>query len=100
MNFKEIINKDLKEALRNKEELKVSVFRMLLASLANKEIELLKKTQGLSEEEAGQVLKKEIKNRKKAIDAFNQGGRTDLVQKEEKEYVCFTRRILFLFRAL
>ncbi len=71
--------------MRNKEELKVSVFRMLLASLANKEIELLKKTQGLSEEEAGQVLKKEIKNRKKAIDAFRQGGREELAQKEEKE---------------
>ena len=85
MNLKETINKDLKEALRNKEELKVSVFRMLLASLANKEIELLKKTQGLSEEEAGQVLKKEIKNRKKAIDAFRQGGREELAQKEEKE---------------
>ena len=62
MNLKETINQDLKDALRNKEELKVSVFRMLLSALANKEIELMKKTQGLSEEEAGQVLKKEIKN--------------------------------------
>ncbi|KKS16039.1 MAG: GatB/YqeY domain-containing protein [Parcubacteria group bacterium GW2011_GWB1_41_6] len=85
MNLKETINQDLKDALRNKEELKVSVFRMLLSALANKEIELMKKTQGLSEEEAGQVLKKEIKNRKKSIEAFQQGGREDLVQKEEKE---------------
>lgn len=85
MNLKETINRDLKDALRNKEELKVSVFRMFLSAMANKEIELLKKTQGLSEEEEEQVLKKEIKNRKKSIDAFRQGGREDLVQKEEKE---------------
>lgn len=85
MALKETISQDLKEALRNKEELKVSVLRMFLAALANKEIELLKKTQGLSEEEEVQVLKKEIKNRTKAIEAFVKGGRKDLTEKETKE---------------
>lgn len=85
MALKEKINQDLKEALRSKEELKISVLRMLLAAMANKEIELLKKTEGLSVEEEIQVLKKEIKNRAKAIEAFAKGGRKDLTEKETKE---------------
>jgi uncharacterized protein YqeY len=85
MSFKQKLNQDLKDALRNQDELRVSVLRMFLSAIANKEIELLKKDTGLAEEEFQQVLKKEIKNRKKAIEAFQKGGREDLVQKEGKE---------------
>lgn len=85
MTLKNKLNQDLSNALKKRNELEVSVLRMLLSAIANKEIELLKKESGLSGEEAEQVLRKEIKNRKKAIEAFEKGGREDLVDKEKKE---------------
>jgi len=69
------------------QEFEVSVFRFLLASLHNKEIE--KKGKGLestlSDDEAIEVLSREAKKRKEAIEAYEKGNRTDLAQKETKE---------------
>jgi len=69
------------------QEFEVGVFRFLLASLHNKEIE--KKGKGLestlSDDEAIEVLSREAKKRKEAIEAYEKGNRTDLAQKETKE---------------
>jgi len=85
MSLKEQIQKDIKESLKNKEELKVSVLKMLLASILNKEIELTKKEVSLSPEEEQQVLKSEAKKRRKAIEAYEKAGRQDLANKEKEE---------------
>lgn len=85
MTLKQKIEQDLKEAFKSQRSLEVSVLRMLRSAFHNKEIELRKKETGLSEEEAQAVLKKEIKNRKKAIEQFEKGGRQDLVEKEKSE---------------
>ena len=82
---KEKILSDLKGAFKNGETLKVSVLRMFLSAIKNKEIEKMKKDEGLSEEEIMEVFKKEIKNRKKSIESFEKGGRPDLVEKEKSE---------------
>jgi len=78
---------DLKGAMKAGQEFEVSVFRFLLASLHNKEIE--KKGKGLestlSDDEAIEVLSREAKKRKEAIEAYEKGNRTDLAQKETKE---------------
>ena len=85
MFLKQKFIQDLKEALRGKDDLRINVLGMLLAGIGNKEIELMKKESGLSEEEASAVLRKEIKNRNKAIEAFEKGGRQDLARKEKTE---------------
>lgn len=98
MSIKEKINSDLKEALKNKEELKISVLRGINSALKNKEIEKrtkiskeekdtakLEKLSLLTEEEVVEVLLSEAKKRKDAIEEFKKGNRMDLAEKEEKE---------------
>ncbi len=83
--LKKKIEDDLKSAMRSGEALKVSVLRMVLASIANREIEVLKKDVGLSDEESLDILSKELKKRKDAAGEFRRGGREETALKEESE---------------
>jgi uncharacterized protein YqeY len=87
MSLKEKLNGDLKEAMKAGQEFEVGVFRFLLSSLHNKEIE--KKGKGLepelSDEEVVEVLIREAKKRKESIEAYSKGNRSDLAEKETKE---------------
>lgn len=85
MSLNNQLKSDLKEAMRAKDELRLSVLRMLSASITNKSIELLKKDEGLSDEEILDVVKSEVKKRKDAVEEYKKGGRQDLSAKEEKE---------------
>ncbi len=76
------IQKDLVEAMRNKEELRLSTVRMMKAALKNKEIE---KRAPLDEKEELQVLSTMIKQRKDSIEQFDKGGRPELARKEADE---------------
>ena len=82
MNFLERIQKDLTDAMRNKDGLRLSVLRMLKTALKNKEIE---KIRPLEEAEAIQVLQTMVKQRHESVEQFSRGGRTDLAEKERKE---------------
>ena len=82
-----IIFEELKKALKSGDKERLSVLRMLQAAIQNKEIELGKKASGLSEEEIQQVIAKEIKKRKKAIEQFKVGNRQDLADQYECEIV-------------
>lgn len=79
------LNQTLKEAMVAHDEARVSILRMLMAALHNKEIE--KKASGVELTDADRVdiLKKELKKRKEAASLFHAGGRTELAEKEEKE---------------
>ncbi len=82
----EKINNDLKEARREKNELVVSVLRLLISAVHNKEISLRKGDRAdLTDEQIIEVIKFEIKKRKDSIEAYTRGGRPDLAEKEEKE---------------
>ena len=76
------IKDDLKTALKSKEELTVSVLRMLMADIKNAAIE---KKEDLDDEEVTQAVTKAVKQRKDAIASFQEGGRDELAAKEEKE---------------
>ncbi|PIP29311.1 glutamyl-tRNA amidotransferase [Candidatus Kuenenbacteria bacterium CG23_combo_of_CG06-09_8_20_14_all_36_9] len=76
---------DLKLAMKNKDVLKVSVLRMLIAAFNNEAINLMRKDEGLSDEEAIKVLKKEAKKRKDSIEQFTAGNRPELAKKENEE---------------
>ena len=79
------ISEDLKQAMKNHDELRVSTLRMVLAAVQNKEISLAKKEEGLSDEEFLQVVRSEVKKRKEAAEGFEKGGRAALSEKEKKE---------------
>jgi uncharacterized protein YqeY len=75
---------EMKEAMKTGEALKVSVIRMLRASIKNREIEKGKRSP-LTEQELLEVVSSAVKQRKDSIEQFSKGGRTDLVQKEQLE---------------
>lgn len=78
---------DLREALKAHDDFKVSVLRMVQASLHNKEIEKREKNGdgALTDDEEIAVLRTEIKRRKEASTEFAKGGRQDLSEKESRE---------------
>lgn len=83
--LKKKLESDLKEAMRAGDALRVSVLRMLLAAIANREIEILKKETGLTDEEILEALSRELKKRKDAAGEFRKWGRGESATKEEKE---------------
>ena len=82
MGISEQIQKDLVEAMRNRDELRLSTLRMVKSALKNKEID---KRAPLDEKEELQVFSTLIKQRKDSIDAFEKGGRPELAKKEADE---------------
>jgi len=82
MGYIERIQSDLTAAMKAKDELRLSVLRMVKSALKNKEIE---KVRPLDDMESLQVLQTLVKQRRESIDQFTRGGRKDLAEKEQKE---------------
>lgn len=82
MGYMERIQADLTAAMKEKDELRLSVLRMVKSALKNKEIE---KMHGLTDLESLQVLQTMVKQRRESVDQFTKGGRRDLAEKETKE---------------
>jgi uncharacterized protein len=78
----EKIQKDMTDAMRSKDELRLSVLRMTKAALKHKEIE---KIRPLEEAESLQVIQTLVKQRRESVDMFTKGGRNDLAAKESSE---------------
>ncbi|OGF68780.1 hypothetical protein A3H65_03080 [Candidatus Giovannonibacteria bacterium RIFCSPLOWO2_02_FULL_45_14] len=85
MTLAKKIEEEIKIAMKAGEALKVSTLRMVQSAIKNKEIQLLKKDAGLSDEEIGDVIKSEAKKRKDSIEEFTKAGRTELAEKEKAE---------------
>jgi uncharacterized protein YqeY len=82
MELKETLTDDYKQAMKDRDKLKVSTIRLVLAGVKNEEIA---KRGELTEEEMLTVLAREARKRKESIEEFGKGGRQDLVEKEERE---------------
>ncbi len=82
MSIVEQVEKDLPAALKSKDELRLSVLRMMKAALMNKKIELGKP---VDDPEAVAVLRTLVKQRRESVEAYRKGGREDLATKEEAE---------------
>jgi hypothetical protein len=82
MRLAEKIQKDLVEAMRAKDELRLSVVRGIKAAIQHKEVE---KMRALEEQESLQILQTLVKQRKESIEQFTKGGRQELADKETKE---------------
>lgn len=85
-NLLDQIKLDLKDAMQAKDTLKLSVLRMLIASIRNKEISLRKGDDVvLSDEQVMEVLSSEVKKRKDSIESYVSGNREDLADVEKLE---------------
>ena len=82
MSIFERLDTELKAALKSGDKLKLSVVRMIKASLKNKEID---KTGKLTDEEIISVLSSMVKQRRESIEQYSSAGRTDLAEKEKNE---------------
>ena len=82
MTLSEKINEDLKEAMKNKDNFKLGVIRMIKGAM-----QLAKKSprEELTDDDVIDVLSKQVKMRKEAIEQFEKAGRNDLVEQNKKE---------------
>src|SRR5690348_9156512 len=82
MSLLEQIQKDLTDAMKARDEQRLSTLRMVKTALKNREIE---KMAALDDKEAQQVLSTLIKQRKDSVEQFTKGGRQELADKEAAE---------------
>ncbi|ANS75161.1 aspartyl-tRNA amidotransferase [Paenibacillus yonginensis] len=82
MNLSERLNEDMKQAMRNQEKFKLTTIRMVRATIKNLEIDL-KRT--LNDDEVLDILSREIKQRKDALQDFIKAGREDLADNVNAE---------------
>ena len=82
MSLIQTIDADLTEALKNHNELVVSVLRALKSAIKNQEIDKMKE---LDDKEILAVIEKQAKQRQDSIEQFTKGNRPDLAKKEQEE---------------
>lgn len=82
MSLTEQIQRDTKEAMRNRDRTRVEALRMLGASLQNAEIEA---GNPLGEDEEQAVLRRQLKQREEAAEAYQKAGREERANKESAE---------------
>src|SRR3954464_8742920 len=87
MDLRERLNERLKEAMRAREQKRVSTLRMVLAALKDKDIAARTETsrEGVPVEEVLSLLAKMIKQREESAAAFDSGGRPELAAAEREE---------------
>jgi uncharacterized protein YqeY len=87
MGLREQLMDDLKEAMRGKDETGKRAIRSVLAALKKAETELDADGQRVSLDDDAilHVIAKQAKERQESIDAFQSGGRDDLVVQEEAD---------------
>jgi uncharacterized protein len=82
MTSQEKIQKDMVEAMKSKDRLRLDVLRGVKTAIKNREIERMKQ---LGEADVVQVLNTLVKQRRDSIEQFTKGARFDLVEREEAE---------------
>jgi uncharacterized protein len=82
MSLSDQLKTDIVAAMKGKEEMRLSVLRMVKAALQLKEVE---KMRPLDETESIKLLQTLVKQRKESIEQFAKGNRQDLVDKENAE---------------
>ena len=78
----EQIQKDITDAMKARDEQRLSTLRMVKSALKLKEVE---KMSPLDDKESQQILTTLIKQRKESIEQFTKGGRQEMADKEAAE---------------
>lgn len=86
MSLHTTIKESVKDAMRAKEQVRLSVLRGLLAAFTNEAVTLGRKPDSeLTDDEALAVIMREAKKRKDSIEQFTAGGRPELAESEKEE---------------
>jgi uncharacterized protein len=83
-NLKQKLNDDLRQSMRERNEIKTSTLRLLLSAIKYAEIKPDRQVT-LTDPEILGVIAKEIKQREDSIEAYTAGNRQDLVDREAAE---------------
>lgn len=84
------LRKDIQDAQRSRDQIRLDTLRMVLGSIHNLEVARTDRKnaefgQPLTENDTLRVLEQEVKKRDQAIPLYKQGGRNDLAEKEQRE---------------
>lgn len=82
MSIKEELDIAMKNAMKAREDLRLSAVRMVRSTIKNREIELKHE---LSDQEVIEVISSLAKQRRESIRMYREGNRIDLAEKEEAE---------------
>ena len=77
------IDEQIMDAMKKGETIRLSVFRLLKSAVKYYQVE--KKLAEVSDNDFLGVVRKQIKQRHDSVDAYKQGGRDELVAKEQEE---------------
>ncbi len=92
MSLKENINSQFKLALKAKDKIKISTYRLILASI--KDLDILNRSgsnkKDTDDEDIKRLLKKMVKQRTESIEIYKKNNRTDLLEVEQNEYDILT----------
>lgn len=82
MSLHDRLSEDLKRAMKDKDQLRMDVIRMMKAAILNKELELKKE---LDDADMSRVMTMLIKQRRESVEQYQKANRADLASKELKE---------------
>ena len=87
------LSDELKTAMKAKNQRAVSTVRLILAALKDRDIAARTKgnTDGISDEEIGDLLQKMIRQRHESIELYERGNRQDLARQEREEIAIIER---------
>ena len=83
MEIREKIMTDVKQAMRDRDQVRLDSLRFLQSAIKNREIEL--RPNAITAEEVMGVIKRLVKQRKESIEQYQAAARQDLVDKESLE---------------
>src|SRR3989344_3901436 len=86
MTLHQDIKNQVTEAMKARDSIRLNTLRGLLAAFTNEAVaKKMKPDTQLTDEQALEVIRRSVKQRKDAIEQFRKGGREDLVTAEEAE---------------
>jgi len=80
--LKQKLTDDLKQAMRDRDKVRLSVIRLVMFAIKNAEIA---RQTTLDDADILGIIAKEARQRRESVEAFRQGNRQDLVAQEEAE---------------
>jgi len=87
MSLKDKIDTDYKNALKSKDKIQISTYRLILSGI--KDLDISNRSgpnkKDTNDEDIKKLLKKMIKQRSESIDIYKKNNRKDLLEVEEKE---------------
>jgi len=88
MPLKETIETEYKNALKSKDKIKISTYRLILSSIKDLDISNRSgpKKKETDDEDIKKLLKKMMKQRAESIDIYKKNNRSDLLEIEQNEF--------------